>query len=586
MRGNSEARRSRNAVMCNRNTTVIGLRGLRRDPIAAARRRSIRVAAVLAMYASILVCIAQQPAAQSIDGATISGAVMDSAGKPVAIADVLLESAQGAMKAVTDAAGRFSFSGLEAGTYLVSAEKNGLRSRTATAKATAIAERSRVDLVLNIPKTAEAGSEKPPDSFSLGMEFADKPNFTVSGVTDWTAAGGHGSDANLRASEALTRDALSLKSSDTGPGATKSTANAREFEESERSLRAALAGAPDNFEANRRLAQLYFDAGKYRDSLPFLEACDRSDPGNFENEKDLTVALKETGNLTQAGKEVQTLLARGENADLRRLAGEIDEKEGDPLAAVREFEQAVRQDPSEPNYFEWGSELLLHRAVWQAQEVFRRGSQSFPKSSRLLAALGAALFAGALYDEAALRLCDASDLSPTDPEPYLFMGKIVMAAPNPLPCVEQRLARFAQLQPGNSLAIYYHAISILKQSQHSMDSQLLEKVESMLRTAVTLDPQCGDAYLQLGILSYSQREFDKAIGYYLKAIEVNPQLSEAHYHLGIAYDRTGERLKARQEFDLHDKIEKEQAAEVERQRREVKQFLVLVPEPAAKLAPQ
>ncbi len=47
------------------------------------------------------------------------------------------------------------------------------------------------------------------------MEFADQPNFTVAGVTDWTAVGGHGSDASLRTSEALARETLTLKS----PGA-------------------------------------------------------------------------------------------------------------------------------------------------------------------------------------------------------------------------------------------------------------------------------------------------------------------------------------------------------------------------------
>ena len=59
--------------------------------------------------------------------------------------------------------------------------------------------------------------------------------------------------------------------------------------------------------------------------------------------------------------------------------GELDEKKGDPLAAVHEFEQAVRQDPSEENYFAWGSELLLHRAVWQAAEVFRNGTKAYPQ---------------------------------------------------------------------------------------------------------------------------------------------------------------------------------------------------------------
>ena len=48
-------------------------------------------------------------------------------------------------------------------------------------------------------------------SSPASMDFADKPNFTVAAVTDWTAAGGHGSDAVLRTSEALNREALTLK---------------------------------------------------------------------------------------------------------------------------------------------------------------------------------------------------------------------------------------------------------------------------------------------------------------------------------------------------------------------------------------
>ncbi len=96
-----------------------------------------------------------------------------------------------------------------------------------------------------------------------------------------------------------------------------------------------------------------------------------------------------------------------------------------------------------------------------------------------------------------------------------------------------------------------------------------------------INPKCGDAYLQLGILSSSQHDFEMAIGFYIKAIDVDPQLGEAHYRLGVAYDRIGLPEKAKQEFQLHDEIEKQQAAAVERQRREVKQFLVVLQGQAA-----
>jgi tetratricopeptide (TPR) repeat protein len=328
------------------------------------------------------------------------------------------------------------------------------------------------------------------------MTFSDKPNFTVAGVTDWTAVGGHGSDTSLRTSEALASETLTLKSNDPGRD---------------------VAALGSNSEANQH-----------------------------------------------------------------RLAGELDERSDNPLGAVREFEQAVHLDPSEQNYFEWASELLLHRAVWQAQEVFQKGVEAHPKSARMLTGLGAALFAGARYDEAAQRLCDASDLNPADPEPYVFMGKVQIAAPNPLACVERKLARFVHDQPSNSLANYLYAMAILKRHQQSADKQSVPEAHTLLTKAVTIDAKCSDAYLQLGILAASERNFLKAIGYYQKAIDANPESGDAHYRLGVAYDRVGEPEKAKQEFRLHDEIEKRQGEEIERQRREVKQFLIVLPDQTAR----
>jgi tetratricopeptide (TPR) repeat protein len=403
------------------------------------------------------------------------------------------------------------------------------------------------------------------------MEFADQPNFSIAGVTDWTAVGGHGSDSTLRTSEALARETVALKQE--SPGTVKDRS------ESEAKLRSALAGAPGSFAANHQLGAFYLQTGRYRESVPLLLAAYQIDATNRGNEYDLASAYEEAGDFPQAREHVHKLLAQGDSADLHRLSGELDEKMGDPLGAVHEDEQAVRLDPSEANYFAWGSELLLHRAVWQAVEVFRNGTKTYPKSARMLAALGAALFAGDLYDEAAASLCAASDLSPADSEPYLFMGRIQIAAPKPLACVEPRLARFVEQQPGNSIANYLYAMALWKRVEQAPDPKTREQVETLLGNAVAADAKCADAYLQLGILSSSS---DKAIDFYSKAIEADPQFGEAHYRLGVAYDHIGLKEKAKQEFQLHDQIEALQAAAVERQRREVKQFLVVLEQPKTK----
>lgn len=515
----------------------------------------------------------QAPLQQSdhaIISATIQGTVMDAAGNPVADVSVVLiqKDHPGDVKTKTNASGAFVFSALRAGSYQLSSEKSGLRS---AAQTLIVSEGAQQHVNVRL-EASEAIQSNSPET----MEFADKPNFTVAGVTDWTAVGGHGSDSILRTSEDLARETLTLKPEVSGNRVAGLPGGASAVSESESKLRAALAGAPGSFETNHQLGEFYLHAGRYRESIPLLQAAFQIDPANAGNAYDLALAYKENGDLSQAREHVQKLLALKDTADLHRLLGELDEKLGDPLAAVHEYEQAVRLDPSEQNYFEWASELLLHRAVWQAVEVFGNGTKAYPKSARMLAALGTALFAGARYDEAALRLCDASDLNPADPEPYIFLGRIQMAAPTPLACVEPRLARFVQEQPGNSLANYFYAMAIWKRQEQPADERALQQVEALLTKAVTIDRNCSDAYLQLGVVYFSQHNFEKAIRFYTKAIEANPQLGEAHYRLGVAYDRIGEPAKAKQEFQLHDEIEKQQAAAIEQQRREVKQFLVVL----------
>jgi tetratricopeptide (TPR) repeat protein len=95
----------------------------------------------------------------------------------------------------------------------------------------------------------------------------------------------------------------------------------------------------------------------------------------------------------------------------------------------------------------------------------------------------------------------------------------------------------------------------------------------------------GEAYLQLGILYAEQGTPDRAIAAYQKATEVTPNLSEPHYRLSQLYRRTGETDKAEQEIQLYTQLEKTQADAIDRQRREVQQFLIVLKDQPAGSAP-
>lgn len=534
----------------------------------------------------LILLLIQATAAQEIrgakpDGATLRGTVHDGAGKLVGDAHVVLrgESLQAARETSTDAAGGFTFADVAMGAFTLTATSGLLNSATVSLTVSASGEQTPVDLVLHASGT-RSGSV--PGDAGKAMQFADNPDFAIAAVTDWTAAGGHGSDTTLRTSEALTREAVTLKPRGARAAPAGSLGAASDVKESESTLRQELEKDPEDFGANHRLGLLYLAADRYQDAVPPLRAAYQADPVNYDNEYDLMLALKMAGDAAQARDHVRQLLARRQSADLYRIEGELDEKLGDPLSAVHEFREAASNDPSEDNYFAWGSELLIHRAVSQAREVFDKGAELYPESARMLTARGAALFAGALYDQAALDLCRASDLNPENFEPYLFLGKVEIAAPNPLPCVVTKLERFRKLQPANSLASYYYAMALLKQQNQDADPQTMERVKDLLTQAVTLDPKCADGYLELGNMSAEDKQWAQSIGHYLNAIQADPNLSEAHYRLAVAYEHTGEKSKAAEQFQLHVTISREQAAEIERQREAVKQFLVVSPEQMGK----
>ncbi len=459
--------------------------------------------------------------ASSAATAQIEGIVRDSAGKPLAEVSVGLkgENHPSSFDTQTKVDGSFLFSAVPAGTYSVQAKKAGFREASEDSIKLLPAEKKHCEFVLE----AGASSSTPysvASSSIYGIELDDRPNFTVAGITDSTGSGGHGSETRLRTGEVLARETLNL--------------------ESAKSMEAAA-----------------------------------------ESPKDGAIGPEIAREHVRQRLANENGLSQHDEADLRRMLGDLDGKLGDPLGAEREYERAAGLDASERNYFAWGAELLLHRAAAPAVEVFGRGARLHPDSARMLAGLGAALYTSGSADEAAQRLCEASDLDPANSTPYLFLGKMQEASPGPLPCAEHKLARFAQDQPENALANYYYAVALWKRNRASENADALLHAESLLQKAATIDPKLDAVYLQLGNLYVARGAFPQAVAAYQKAIAVNPGGSDAHYRLGLAYKRIGEDGKWQSEIEQYKQLESSEAAAIERQRRELGQFLfVLKNQPA------
>jgi tetratricopeptide (TPR) repeat protein len=347
----------------------------------------------------------------------------------------------------------------------------------------------------------------------------------------------------------------------------------RKPEQAEEQFRKAVELEPGNGDANHNLGEAYIRAGNIGKAIPFLEQAQKIDGASYDNGYDLSLAYLVTGRLADGRQLVQELIARKNTAELHNLLGQIEEKDGKFVAAENEFELAARAEPSESNLFDWGSELLLHRTLEPAITVFQQATARYPDSPRLAIGLGMALYGLGRYDEAVKSLIRGADLSPSDPSCYLFLARAYDSSPSQADEVIQRFQRYAQLQPRNANAQYYYAMSLWKGKRAQDPSLDLHRIESLLKSAVALNPKFAEAHLQLGNLYSDQNHFAAAIPEYQRAGELNPDLSDVYYRLGQAYVRTGEKKRAQEQFETYQRLRAQHLAELDKQKAEIRQFV-------------
>jgi Tfp pilus assembly protein PilF len=476
-----------------------------RQPLHA----SIKILVVVALALSWIVHAQDQSTGE------LHGKICDGSGKPAVSLHVVLQIDGGptSFDAHTDSEGNYKFASLKPGVYRLGTNGSHLFRDASIASVLISAGQSKtLDVTLDLRSDAAPGS-----SSSTAPSFFDPPQFTVSGVTDTTNLGGHGSGPVMRNREAIEKDVVSL---DAKSSATKSVPASSEYD----------------------LALKYTNAGEY----------------------------------ARARDQLQKVIAKQPTAEAHHLLASLDEKLGDSLDAVQEYQRAAELDPSESKIFDWGSELLLHHAPEPAIEVFTKGNHLFPDSTRMLIGFSAAEFAAGSYEQAIQRLCQASDLRPDDPLPYQFLRKIQRSENTISVEVVERFHRFVKLRPNDADANYLYAVALWKRNQPEASVATMKEIQSLLNTAIRLDPKYAEAYMQLGIVHASQQNSAAAIADFQHAIENDPDLEEAHYRLAQAYREAGKMGKARSEAQIYQRLQQQSKQQTEQEHHEIKQFVYIL----------
>jgi Flp pilus assembly protein TadD len=344
-------------------------------------------------------------------------------------------------------------------------------------------------------------------------------------------------------------------------------ANAAEAE-----FRKAIELEPENPGLNHNLGEFYAARGKLKEAVPYLQKSQELRP-SYNNGYDLALAEMESGLLDDAEKQIRAMLAENDTAELHSLLGETYEKKHDFLQAANELQHATVLDPSESNIFAWGSELLNHRTIDPALQVFLKGTQRFPKSWKMQLGLGVSQYMLGHNDEAADAFCRAIDLNPTDPRPYFFLSKVHSLSKGQAQQVSERFERYVKSAPRDAKAHFYYAMNLWDSENEHAEMPNLPKVKALLERAVALAPKNAEMHLQLGILYAKEGNEEAALKQYQRAVDLDPELAVARYRLGQLFIRMGQKQRGQQELATWNELKVRQDEETERKQKEMLLFL-------------
>jgi tetratricopeptide (TPR) repeat protein len=208
-----------------------------------------------------------------------------------------------------------------------------------------------------------------------------------------------------------------------------------------------------------------------------------------------------------------------------RLYNEAKEEQarGDLAGAAASYEALLQIAPRlAPAYNNLGSLYVRQREYRKAANVLEKGLRVDPKMSSASALLGIALYELGDYAAAKRNLESALRADPKDTNAELLLANGLIKL-GEFQSAADHLRRLSERLPENQ-EIWY----LLGKVHMKLSEEALSKLTN-------LDPNSVWVHEISGEVMESMKNYDGALLEYKKAVEVAPQQSGTHYHLGNAY---------------------------------------------------
>jgi tetratricopeptide (TPR) repeat protein len=327
-----------------------------------------------------------------------------------------------------------------------------------------------------------------------------------------------------------------------------------------------------------RLAEILSGASLFPEAATDFAAASGLAPDRADLLYNLALAHFRSGELSPALESAERARNIQDSASLESLIGDIQEKQGNSLAAVHSYQAAVTLDPSEERYhLGLALELLRHQTFDAALAVLNQSSTLFPDSIRVKILLGLTYYFVDRSADAIHALLEATTLDPNDEVAARYLGEILLQdASTPDPAATAHLCKFADEHPKNKTADAFCGGVLLRLARDSADDSRRAEIIRRLQHAALAGPKESVAHCQLGKAFEWTEQWRQAKPEMETCVRLDPDSPDGHYQLSRIYRRLGLTKLANQQTSLQEAAARRQSEESVRRTESVTRFLVLL----------
>jgi tetratricopeptide (TPR) repeat protein len=296
---------------------------------------------------------------------------------------------------------------------------------------------------------------------------------------------------------------------------------------------------------NVEIGTVFGEAQLYPEAIVQFRAVLDATPSLIAVKYNLALAYLFNGDLALSSNLAQELATSDPQGDSQNLLGLIKEEQGDFAGARAAFDASLQiHSDSAGTYFDLGRVDLELSHFDDAMRDFAATARLCSRCTEALIGTANVYKLEGKFDEAIATINDVIRRHPDDEIGYLYLGDILIRA-RKYHEASQALKKAVAVNASSSLAHYMYAYSLLKENPDAAPPEAV----SSLQAAIRLGPKSGLAYLRLGTIYLKRGDYAQARTLLKTAVTLEPNIKDAHFQLATALKKSGEPELAQKEFD-------------------------------------